>query len=293
MAQEKKPLNLSAIKHLIPERASDAYKNLFGHVLIIAGNEAMGGAAQMAGMAVVNSGAGLTTIATDKVNLPAIHTVLPEAMIIDWTDKSAIENMIDKADVILIGPGFGMDNKGLWLYLKCLLKQSQRQLKIILDADALNLLAYDLKHKATVHEIVSPNIHHQIILTPHIGEWRRLTDGRIANGDQVSVQAWVDQQNVTLVLKGAPTEIYFPNKNIIWQNTLGNPGMAIGGMGDTLAGMIAGLVGQFTESHDAIKFAVFLHSYIGDKLYEDQYIVLPSRLSEEIPRAMKEIVKIK
>lgn len=69
--------------------------------------------------------------------------------------------------------------------------------------------------------------------------------------------------------------------------------MAIGGMGDTLAGMIAGLVGQVTESHDAIKLAVFLHSYIGDKLYEDQYIVLPSRLSAEIPRIMKEIIKTK
>ena len=293
MAQEKMSLNLFTIKHLIPVRASDAYKNLFGHVLIIAGNESMGGAAQMAGLAVVNSGAGLTSIATDKVNLPAIHSVLPEAMIIDCTDESAIENVIDKADVILIGPGFGIDNKGLWLGLKRHLKQSQRQLKIILDADALNLLAHDLKYKTTIHEIISPNNHHKIILTPHAGEWRRLTDGKIANNDQTSVQAWVDQQDVSLVLKGAPTEIYFPNQNIIWRNTAGNPGMAIGGMGDTLAGMIAGLVGQVTESHDAIKLAVFLHSYIGDKLYEDQYIILPSRLSAEIPRIMKEIIKTK
>ncbi len=289
----KVDLNLTAIKNLIPVRAVDAYKNLFGHVLIIAGNHAMGGAAQLATMATVNSGAGLTTIATDSANLPAIHTVLPEAMIIDWADVSAIKQMIGKVDVLLVGPGFGMNNLDLWQLIKNIIASAKRSLKIILDADALNLLAADLAEdeEKTIQELLTPDNQHEIILTPHQGEWRRLTAGKIQADDQASIQNWVDQAGAILVLKGSSTEIYAPNKSVSYRNPGGNPGMAIGGMGDTLAGMIAGLAGQVNKTADAVKLAVFLHSYIGDQLYEDHYVVLPSQISKRIPYTMKEISK--
>lgn len=289
----KVDLNLTAIKNLIPVRAVDAYKNLFGHVLIIAGNHAMGGAAQLATMATVNSGAGLTTIATDSANLPAIHTVLPEAMIIDWADVSAIKQMIGKVDVLLVGPGFGMNNLDLWQLIKNIIASAKRSLKIILDADALNLLAADLAEdeEKTIQELLTPDNQHEIILTPHQGEWRRLTAGKIQTDDQASIQNWVDQAGAILVLKGSSTEIYAPNKSVSYRNPGGNPGMAIGGMGDTLAGMIAGLAGQVNKTADAVKLAVFLHSYIGDQLYEDHYVVLPSQISKRIPYTMKEISK--
>ncbi len=289
----KVDLNLTAIKNLIPVRAVDAYKNLFGHVLIIAGNRAMGGAAQMATMATVNSGAGLTTIATDSANLPAIHTVLPEAMIIDWADVSAIKQMIGKVDVLLVGPGFGMNNLDLWQLIKNIIASAKHSLKIILDADALNLLAADLAEdeEKTIQELLTPDNQHEIILTPHQGEWRTLTAGKIQADDQASIQNWVDQAGAILVLKGSSTEIYAPNKSVSYRNPGGNPGMAIGGMGDTLAGMIAGLAGQVNKTVDAVKLAVFLHSYIGDQLYEDHYVVLPSQISKRIPYTMKEISK--
>lgn len=289
----KVDLNLTAIKNLIPVRDVDAYKNLFGHVLIIAGNRAMGGAAQMATMATVNSGAGLTTIATDSANLPAIHTVLPEAMIIDWADVSAIKQMIGKVDVLLVGPGFGMDNLDLWQLIKNIIASAKRSLKIILDADALNLLAVDLAEdeEKTIQELLTPDNQHEIILTPHQGEWRRLTAGKIPADDQASIQNWVDLEGAILVLKGSSTEIYVPNERVSYRNTGGNPGMATGGMGDTLAGMVAGLAGQLNKTVDAVKLGVFLHSYIGDQLYEDHYIVLPSQISKRIPYTMKEISK--
>jgi len=82
-----------------------------------------------------------------------------------------------------------------------------------------------------------------------------------------------------------------PNEPVSYRNPGGNPGMATGGMGDTLAGMIAGLAGQLNKTADAVKLAVFLHSYIGDHLYEDHYVVLPSQISKQIPYAMKEISK--
>lgn len=291
----KVDLNLTAIKSLIPIRDEHAYKNLFGHVLIIAGNHAMGGAAQLAAMATVNSGAGLTTIATDSANLPAIHTVLPEAMIIDWTDVSAVKQMIEKVDVLLVGPGFGMDNPDLWQLIKTTIASNKRSLKIILDADALNLLAADLAEDddKTIQELLTPDNQHEIILTPHQGEWRRLTAGKVPADDQASIQNWVDQAGAILVLKGSSTQIYVPNEQVSYRNTGGNPGMATGGMGDTLAGMVAGLAGQLNKTVDAVKLAVFLHSYIGDQLYEDHYIVLPSQISKRIPYTMKEISKKK
>ena len=288
----KVDLNLTAIKSLIPVRDKDAYKNLFGHVLIIAGNHAMGGAAQLTTMATVNSGAGLTTIATDSANLPAIHTVLPEAMIIDWTDVFAVKKMIEKVDILLVGPGFGMDNLDLWQLIKTTIASSKHSLRIILDADALNLLAADLAEEdKTIQELLSPDNQHEIILTPHQGEWRRLSAGKVPADDQESIQNWVDQAGAILVLKGSSTEIYVPNELVIYRNPGGNPGMATGGMGDTLAGMIAGLVGQLNKTADAVKLAVFLHSYIGDQLYEDHYVVLPSQISKRIPYTMKEISK--
>lgn len=282
---------MSAIQGLIPVRDTDAYKNLFGHVLIIAGNEAMGGAAQMAALATVHSGAGLTSIATDKVNLPAIHTVLPEAMIMDWTDLAALKQLMEKVDVVLIGPGFGMDNVALWHTVKECLAQSQKSLKIILDADALNLLSQDLTAETTIAKLLSPENQHTIVLTPHLGEWRRLTAGKRAIDDKADIQNWVNAQSIHLVLKGARTELYFPNEQVFWRNNAGNPGMAIGGMGDTLGGMIAGLSGQLSDISDAIKVGVYLHSYIADQLYQTQYVVLPSQISANIPRTMKEISK--
>src|SRR5699024_12806967 len=98
----------------------------------------MGGAAQLATMATINSGAGLTTIATESANLPAIHTVLPEAMIIDWTDVFAIKKMIEKVDRLLVGPGFGMDNLDLWKLINTTIASYKRSLTIISDDDALN-----------------------------------------------------------------------------------------------------------------------------------------------------------
>ncbi|MGV3174801.1 NAD(P)H-hydrate dehydratase [Aerococcus suis] len=272
------------LTQLIPERDQDSYKNQFGHVVLVGGNEQMGGAIQMAARGSVNAGAGLTTILSDKSNKTAIHTVLPEAMFMDWNLYfDTLVPHLNKATVIVIGPGFGLNPTRFDQYMMYLEETKESKI-VVIDADALTQLAKDVDKYAKQLE------KHQVILTPHLGEWQKLSQQQIADYDDRNIQHWVEKYDFHLVLKSHQTRIFIPQTDTILINTFGNPGMSIGGMGDTLAGILGGVTAQITHLSSAIPLAVGLHSLSADKIYETHYVVKPTEVSDYLPKLMNQLL---
>lgn len=266
-------LNQEKIQGLIPKRQTDSYKGDYGKVLLVGGSKRMGGAVILMALAAVHSGAGLVTVATDKCNHAALHAHLPEAMVVDWKNQKQLEQQIKAATVVAIGPGMGSSTGSLKI-LKFLLAQIQPEQHIIIDGSAITLMAkYDL-----------PTPNDNTIYTPHLGEWERLSNLKPTEQKEALNVAARNQLNATVVLKQHQTEVYF--KEDVWKNEAGNPAMATGGMGDTLAGIIAGLVAQIPDTKSAVLAAVYLHSYIGDQLAEKQYVVLPTHIINQLPAAL-------
>lgn len=262
----------------LPLREQDTYKNKLGHVLCVGGNKEMGGAIILSALAAVNAGAGLVTVASAKENRTALHSHLPEAMFRDYSNHSALGKAIKASDTILLGPGLGRNTEAKTIF-HYVLRHIQAKQWLILDADALYFygqLPFDYSFPTE-----------NIILTPHLGEWETIS-GIQPPADQIDTnQAKVTQLNKVLVLKKARTEVYVEKE--IWKNTAGNPAMATGGMGDTLAGIIAGLLGQYANKKEAILSAVYLHSAVADDLAENYYVTRPSLVSNELPRFMKKL----
>lgn len=266
-------LNQEKIQGLIPKRQADSYKGDYGKVLLVGGSKRMGGAVILMALAAVHSGAGLVTVATDKCNHAALHAHLPEAMVVDWKNQKQLEQQIKAATVVAIGPGMGSSTGSLKI-LKFLLAQIQPEQHIIIDGSAITLMAkYDL-----------PTPNDNTIYTPHLGEWERLSNLKPTEQKEALNVAARNQLNATVVLKQHQTEVYF--KEDVWKNEAGNPAMATGGMGDTLAGIIAGLVAQIPDTKSAVLAAVYLHSYIGDQLAEKQYVVLPTHIINQLPATL-------
>lgn len=264
----------------IPIRDQHTYKNKLGKVLCIGGNADMGGAIILSAMAALNAGAGLVTVASDSVNRTALHSSLPEVMFTDMHQQSTLVKEIRASDVILLGPGLGRNTQAEKTF-HFVLNHIQESQWLVIDADALHFYAqltsdYLFKTK-------------NIVLTPHLGEWEKISSIK-APAEQIEEnQAFLALLNSILVLKKSATEVYFENE--VWKNTAGNPSMATGGMGDTLAGIISGLLGQFTDKKQAILSAVYIHSAIADELAETHYVTLPSQISKELPIFMKKLTK--
>jgi len=270
-----KEINPEAIHGMIPKRNKDSYKADYGRVLVIGGNEDMGGAIILTASAAIYSGAGLVTVATAKVNHTALHARLPEAMVFDMYNEDCLLKKLSTATVIVIGPGLGLSSESLAI-LKSVLKTVTKEQRLIIDGSAITLMAKNnLKTPVAI-----------TTYTPHLGEWHKLSRLKPAEQNEtLNIQARKELK-AAVVLKQSRTEIYFLDD--VWKNTHGNPAMATGGMGDTLAGMIAGFSAQFKNNRSAIITAVFLHSKIGDDLAKKQYVVLPSQIIERIPTEMKE-----
>lgn len=268
------------LKKVITKRSSDTHKGDYGRILLIGGGENYGGAIIMSTSGAVNSGAGLTAVATHPVNLTALHARLPEAMFIDWRDAK-LANLIKNMDVVVCGPGLGMSDlaKQIMVILRRCTSEKQT---VVLDASALDLISQD-------KSLLPTNAGH-LILTPHQMEWQRLSQIRIpfqtdsANTD--ALNQLIPDSNAMLVLKSNHTHIY-DGKGQVFVNPLGNPGMATGGMGDTLAGIIGGFVAQFGPSVDTVLAAVYIHSLAGDLINKDNYVVKPTEVSKVLPKLMK------
>lgn len=273
-------ITLDYVKNHLPIRKFDAYKANFGRVLCIGGNHEMGGAIMLAAGAALHTGAGLVTIASNQVNRTSIHARMPEIMFADMSDLNRLTGLVSKMDIILIGPGLGRSEEASHIFNTVMQSMSEKQY-LVIDADGLSFYKkyrqeYTLSAK-------------KIILTPHLGEWEMLT-GIKANEEHHEINKIAQELlGAIVVLKKARTEIYYDDE--VWTNTSGNPAMATGGMGDTLAGMITGFLGQYTDATQAINSAVFLHSYIADQFARNQYVTLPSRIIERIPMTMKDFIK--
>lgn len=274
-------IKLSILPEVIKRRPSNSYKGKFGRILLIGGSKNYGGAVIMATEGALNSGAGLISVATDSFNATALHTRNPEAMFLDWNDQEKLGLMIPTMDVIICG--MGLDTNNFAKKILCTIKENITDKQtLVLDASALDLIGQN-------HELLPENAGN-IIFTPHQMEWQRLSKIKIAEQDDeknlAALNKLVAKKNAILVLKANHTKIYNQTGHIMI-NPIGNPGMATGGMGDTLAGIIGSFCGQFGTSLKTISAAVYLHSLAGDEIYQNNYFVRPTHLSALLPKLMK------
>ena len=279
-----KEIDQVLLKKVIIERSCSSHKGDYGRLLLIGGTYPYGGAIIMAALGSVRSGAGLVTVATDKENIPALHSHLPEAMAFDLGDKQLLEQQLQKANIVLLGPGLVDDKRGEELLQTVFLHLNQDQ-TLILDGGALSILAKV--------EMKFPKA--QLVLTPHQREWQVLSGLDLdSQGSKETGEALKSFPSGTiLVQKGPATRIWQAGQVDCYQLGVGGSYQATGGMGDTLAGMIAGFAGQFPQVslYERVTVATYLHSAIAQELAEDNYVVLPTTISQHIPALMKKIQK--
>lgn len=241
----------------------------------------MGGAAIMAGSAAVHAGAGLVTIATARENLTAVHSVIPEAMFVDYQDAPQFISLIKGVDVIVLGPGLGNDSIAEKVIQTVFTNIASNQ-TLIIDGSAITLVAQN----AALKDAIPTNAH--VVYTPHQMEWQRLSGIPISEQNNTHRNQEAQQSlNATVILKKHHSEIYFSNGEIR-KLMVGGPAMATGGMGDTLTGILAAFIAQFDASfEDRIQAAVFTHSKIADKLAEEKYVVLPTDIISHLQSFMR------
>lgn len=270
------------LQQVILSRHSDSYKGDYGRLLLIGGTYPYGGAIIMAALAAVHSGAGLVTVATDRENIPALHSQLPEAMAFAVTDQELLAEQIAKAGVILLGPGLNANELGVHL-VELVFERVQPHQVLILDGGAISLY--------TRLGLSLPPA--QLVFTPHQKEWEAMSELAIGDqGEEATRQSLSQLPPASiLVQKGPQTKIWQQGQTDYYQLSVGGPYQATGGMGDTLAGMIAGFAGQFPQVglYERVVVASHLHSGIADDLSKNAYVVLPTAISKEIPKWMREI----
>ncbi len=236
-------------------RERDAHKGDCGRVVVIGGDTGMLGALQMCGVAAYRSGAGLVRVITRPEHAVAVTSGGPELLVTGSDDPAAVQRHLTDADAVAIGPGLGQGDWGKAMLSLAL----EWPGPLVIDADALNLLAAD------------PVAREQWILTPHPGEAGRLlaSDGAQVQSDRVSaVQDIVRRFGGVVVLKGAGTLVSNADHEL-WVCDIGNPGMAAGGMGDVLTGVIASLLAQGMPLSSAACLGVWLHAAAADHAAED------------------------
>lgn len=246
-----KQLNLDLYKRLLAPRPRTANKGDFGHVLVIGGDYGMAGAVRMAGEAAARVGAGLVSIATRPEHITIVSGMRPELMCHGIKKILDLKPLLKRATIIVLGPGLGQSTWSQQLFKQAL---AATQPKII-DADALNLLA---KHRRKSKDW---------ILTPHPGEAARLLgcDTAAIQQDRMAAARTLQTKfGGTIVLKGAGT-IVMGVTDIAGICTAGNPGMASGGMGDVLSGVLGGLLAQGLSLQEAAELGVCLHAQAGDQ----------------------------
>ena len=279
-----KVIDQALLKKVIIDRSRSSHKGDYGRLLLIGGTYPYRGAIIMATLGAVRSGAGLVTVATDKENISALHSHLPEAMAFDLDDKQLLEQQLQKASVVLVGPGLMDDERGEEL-LQTVFDHLVQDQTLILDGGALSILAKTgMKFPKA-----------QLVLTPHQREWQVLSGLDLdSQGSKETGEALMGFPSGTiLVQKGPATRIWQAGQADCYQLSVGGPYQATGGMGDTLAGMIAGFAGQFPQAslYERVTVATYLHSAIAQTLAEDNFVVLPTTISQHIPAFMKKIQK--
>lgn len=282
------------VRQWLPRRAPDAHKGSCGTVLALAGSAGMTGAARLASLSALRSGAGLVYLGIPESLSDVMESKLTEVITKPLPETRTrtlslhaldrIKALTAKADSVLIGPGLSTHPETLELAQAVV-----KSLKVpaVLDADALTALSGAIQLLKTRAPLV---------LTPHYGEMARLTGRTIAEIKENPIQAageFAARFNQTVVLKGAPTVIASASGNI-WINTTGNSGMATAGSGDVLAGLIAGLLAQGLSPEKASVLGVYLHGLAGDLARENktEYCMLAGDILDELPAAYKKLMEV-
>lgn len=240
---------------LLPRRAKHAHKGNFGRALLVAGSEGMAGASVLAARAALRSGVGLLTLCVPRCNNEIVQRSVPEAMTILSSTESYISTMpaTDKYTAVAVGPGLGQvpatEEALLALIDGC-------RVPMVVDADALNILSRNREYLARLPQ--------GSIITPHIGEFTRLA-GDCSNSYERLQQAveLASKNNICIVLKGAYSAVVTPQGTVFF-NTTGNAGMATGGSGDTLTGILLALLAQGMDAPSAARLGVYIHGLAGD-----------------------------
>jgi ADP-dependent NAD(P)H-hydrate dehydratase / NAD(P)H-hydrate epimerase len=265
-------LDLDVVRQALPARRRNSHKGLFGRVLVVGGDHGLGGAALMAAEASLASGAGLTSLATRVSHVSAALARIPEVMTQGITNRHQLTDLLPTQSVIVVGPGLGTSAWSQQLLQVTLESDST----LVLDADALNLLA-QLGWTERIATRAAPTV-----ITPHPGEASRLLGitSREVQDDRLQAALSLQQQlGAIVVLKGCGTLI--AHAEGVFLCDYGNPGMASGGMGDILSGIIGAMMGQISDPLMAVSVAVCLHGAAADKASERGQIGL--RATDLIP----------
>lgn len=281
---EIQKLSHASVLDLLPDRHPQAHKGDFGKILLLCGSEGFTGAAALAAMGALRSGAGLVYLGVPR-SIYAIEAVkLTEAIVFPLPEEDGklsaaalpqILRRLPQIDAVLIGPGLGQ-SEGTLAVTRTVLEEAT--CPVVVDADSINVLA--------AHKDILRERRHSTILTPHAGEFRRL-GGQTGQGRLSDAVAFARDTGCILVLKGHETVI--TDGEECYVNPTGNPGMAVGGSGDVLSGIIVSLLGQKLPPLQAAACGCWLHGAAGDICAREigQYGMLPSDMVEVLPRLMK------
>ncbi len=276
----------------IRPRLKDTHKGDYGHVFVLAGSVGLTGAAYLTSMAALLSGSGLVTLGVPKSINPIMEEKLTEVMTKPLPETveetlsikalSEIKKFAKRADVVAIGPGLSR-NKKTGQLIRSLLPSLDKP--IVLDADGINAF----EGKAGLLEKAKKSL----VITPHPGEMARLTKEKtsvIQRDRKKSAKTVSKRYNCITVLKGARTVVANP-KGDFYINATGNPGMATGGVGDVLTGMIASFIGQGIEPFGAAKLAVYLHGRAGDLAVREkgEISLIATDLLDKLPTVLKSL----
>lgn len=282
-------MNITVLDHqkvlsMLPDRPNDSHKGTFGKILLLCGSRGFTGAAALAAMGALRSGAGLTYLAVPESIYEIEAVKLTEPVIFPVDDDNGtysisgvpqIEDLLTGKDAVLVGPGIGRSD-GATAVVRTVLESFSGP--VVVDADGINVLS---AHKDILRGRTSPTI-----LTPHDGEFQRfggnLTEDRIRSAAEMATQ-----YSCVVLLKGCRTIITDGMR--CYCNHTGNPGMATGGSGDVLSGIIVSLLGQGLPPLEAAACGAWLHGAAGDLCAKEigQYGMLPSDMVNVLPRLMK------
>jgi hydroxyethylthiazole kinase-like uncharacterized protein yjeF len=249
----------SMIQHILPPRDAEAHKGTCGSVAIIGGDESMVGAVLLAARAALFSGTGRVYAAMLSKNAPTVDLNHPEIMM---RTPAALAHLM-QLDCVAIGPGLGQSIQAIELLIWWLTEPLGQSMPMVIDADALNLIA----EHAHLAELLKKR-HAQTIITPHVGEAARLlgVSSEFVQANRVEAALSLAKEfNAVCVLKGAGTICAYPDA-IYFVNTTGNSALASGGTGDVLTGLVASLIAQNVKPDDAAKLGIFAHGLAADNL---------------------------
>ena len=279
-----KELKHSDVLQILPDRTPESHKGDYGKILLLCGSRGYTGAAALAAMGALRCGAGLVylgvpesiyTIEAAKLLEPVVFPLPDEEGMLSVRAVDKITQMLPNMDAVLIGPGLGQ-GKGVFAVVKAVLEQFTGT--VVLDADGINVLA---DHIDLLRGRTAPTI-----LTPHMGEFSRIS-GQTCEDRVTDAVRFSADNGVILLLKGHRTVI--TDGVDCYINNTGNPGMAVGGSGDVLAGMITALLGQEVAPLQAAACGAWLHGAAGDICAKEigQYGMLPSDMLRVLPRLLK------